>query len=217
MEQATTVQQETTLEAPSFRDLWAGGVNPYGVPYKKLGMWLFIVSDSLTFAAAIFCYAYTRFDSPVWPRPFTMSSILLSTIMTFCLLTSSLTMVLAVHDSANGERGRTVGWLLATMACGIAFMVLHGFEWRHLIHEGMTLKANPWGTPMFGGTFFTLTGLHMFHVLSGVCYLGAIAAGFGTSKFKAEDVEVSGLYWHFVDLVWMFIFPLVYLMSVTVK
>jgi cytochrome c oxidase subunit 3 len=79
----------------------------------------------------------------------------------------------------------------------------------------MTFRANPWGNPMFGGTFFTLTGLHMFHVLTGVCYLGVIAWRSAGAKFKAEDVEVSGLYWHFVDLVWMFIFPLVYLMSVT--
>jgi len=215
VDQATTMEQAVASRPERLADLWSGGVNPYGVPYKKVGMWLFILSDSLTFGAAIFCYAYVRFSSAHWPRPFPMSSILVSTLMTFCLLSSSLTMVLAVHHSAHGERGRTIRWLLATMAGGIAFMVLHAFEWRHLIHEGMTFRANPWGTPMFGGTFFTLTGLHMFHVLSGVCYLGIIALRTAGPKFKAEDVEVSGLYWHFVDLVWMFIFPLVYLMSVT--
>jgi cytochrome c oxidase subunit 3 len=82
-----------------------------------------------------------------------------------------------------------------------------------LIHEGVTPFDNPWGVPLFGATFFTLTGLHMTHVTLGVIYLGVIAWGFGGGRFNAEDVEVSGLYWHFVDLVWMFIFPLVYLMS----
>ena len=208
----------TTRLAPAPRGpagLWDGGVNPFGVPYKKVGMWLFILSDSLTFGAAVFCYAYVRFSSAQWPRPFNMSSILVSSVMTFCLLSSSLTMVLAVHHSARGDRKKTVRWILATMAGGIAFMVLHALEWRHLVGEGMTFRANPWGNPMFGGTFFTLTGLHMFHVLTGVCYLGVIAWRSAGAKFKAEDVEVSGLYWHFVDLVWMFIFPLVYLMSVT--
>jgi cytochrome c oxidase subunit 3 len=198
--------------------LWGGGVNPYGVVYKKLGMWLFILSDSLTFSALLFTYTYLRLSSPNWPRPFHFSpSIVFSTVMTFCLLSSSLTMVLAVDASARGDRGRTVRWLLATMAGGTAFMVLHAIEWSNLIHEGMTLTGNPWGDRMFGGTFFTLTGLHMFHVFTGVGYLGVVAGGFGGGRFKAEDVEVCGLYWHFVDLVWMFIFPMVYLMSVAVE
>ena len=214
-----SVEATTTRVASApggLASLWEGGVNPYGIPYKKMGKWLFILSDSLTFGAAIFCYAYLRFSSSDWPKPFTMSSILVSTLMTFCLLSSSLTMVLAVHHSAHGDRGKTIRWLLATMAGGAAFMILHAFEWRHLVHEGMTFRANPWGNPMFGGTFFTLTGLHMFHVFTGLCYLGVIAFRTAGKKFDPMDVEVSGLYWHFVDLVWMFIFPLVYLLSVTV-
>ena len=208
---------QATMEAKGLR-LWGGGVNPYGVVYKKLGMWLFILSDSLTFSALLFAYSYLRMSSPNWPTPFHMwPSVAVSTLMTFCLLSSSLTMVLAVHGAQHGDRRKVVGWLLATIAGGVAFMLLHANEWRELIHEGMTLKGNPWGDGMFGGTFFTLTGLHMFHVFSGVGYLGVIAWGFGTGRFKSEDVEVSGLYWHFVDLVWMFIFPLVYLMSVRME
>ena len=108
-------------------------------------------------------------------------------------------------------------WLLRDHAGGTAFVVLHVNEWMDLIrHEHVTPFANPWGVPLFGGTFFTLTGLHMTHVISGVIYLGVITAAVGRGKFKAEHVEVSGLYWHFVDLVWMFIFPLVYLMSAKV-
>jgi len=195
--------------------LWGGGVNPYGVVYKKLGMWLFIVSDSLTFGALLFAYSYLRMSSPAWPTPFHLwPSIAFSSLMTFCLLSSSLTMVLAVHHSRHGDRAKVVPWLLATMVGGTTFMVLHAMEWMNLIREGMTLKTNPWGDAMFGGTFFTITGLHMFHVFTGVAYLGVIAVGFGRKKFNADDVEVVGLYWHFVDLVWMFVFPLVYLMSV---
>jgi len=96
---------------------------------------------------------------------------------------------------------------------GILFDILHIREWLGLIHEGVRLFQNPWGSPLFGASFFSLTGLHMTHVTLGVIYLGIVATGFGRKKFSAIDVEVSGLYWHFVDLVWMFIFPLVYLIS----
>jgi cytochrome c oxidase subunit 3 len=90
-------------------------------------------------------------------------------------------------------------------------------EWLKLINvEHVTPLNNPWGVPLFGGTFFALTGLHMTHVIIGLIYLAIIAQGVARGKFEAEDVEVSGLYWHFVDLVWMFIFPLVYLMSARV-
>jgi cytochrome c oxidase subunit 3 len=85
----------------------------------------------------------------------------------------------------------------------------------HLITvEGFTPWSNPEGSPLFGATFFGITGMHMTHVLIGVIYLGTVAIGFGRGKFSAEDVEVNGLYWHFVDLVWMFVFPMIYLMSV---
>ena len=197
---------------------WGGGVSPYGINNKKLGMWLFILSDSLTFAAALFCYSYVRFSSESWPTPFEFfPSIVVSTVMTFVLLSSSLTMVLAVHHASKGNRQKAVRWLLATMFFGLAFVVLHANEWRELFHQGMSLTANPWGDPLFGGTFYTITGLHMFHVLSGVIYLGIIAFRFGRGKVDAVDVEVSGLYWHFVDLVWMFVFPMLYLMSVNMS
>jgi cytochrome c oxidase subunit 3 len=179
-------------------------------------MWLFLASDSLTFAALIFGYAYLRNASHDWPRPFEFyPSILVSTAMTFCLLTSSLTMVLAVHHSQHGDSRKVVRWLVATMVGGLAFLILHANEWRELIHHGMTTRGNPWGDPMFGATFFTMTGLHMFHVLTGVLYLAYVAVNHSRGKTEADSVEVCGLYWHFVDLVWMFIFPLVYLMSVS--
>jgi cytochrome c oxidase subunit III len=196
--------------------LWQGGVAPFATGSKKLGMWLFLVSDMLTFSALLVCYTYLRVANPNWPAPFDFSpAILYATLMTVVLLSSSLTMVLGVKAMAAGRRGTTVKWLGATMAGGVLFVVLHLREWVHLIRvEGVTPFGNPWGEPLFGATFFGLTGLHMAHVTAGVIYLAVVAAGAGRGRFTPEDVEVSGLYWHFVDLVWMFIFPLVYLLSV---
>jgi cytochrome c oxidase subunit III len=200
--------------AQSRESVWSGGVSPYAVLPKKLGMWLFIVSDAITFSCLIIAYSYVRMASQNWPRPFPFwPSIVNATVMTVVLLTSSITVVMAVRASKVGLRGRAAWWLMATMLGGILFDVLHIHEWLGLIGEGVRLFNNPWGTPLFGGTFFTLTGLHMLHVTIGVVYLGVIAWGFKRSKFTADDVEISGLYWHFVDLVWMFLFPLVYLLS----
>jgi len=198
--------------------VWEGGQSPYATNSKKFGMWLFLISDSLTFSAMLFAYTYSRITNPDWPKPFDFSpAIIFSTIMTFCLLSSSLTMVLAVHAMNHGDRKGTVKWILATMVGGGAFVVLHMSEWLKLINvEHVTPLSNPWGVPLFGGTFFALTGLHMTHVICGLIYLAIVGQGVARGKFKAEDVEVSGLYWHFVDLVWMFIFPLVYLMSARV-
>ena len=177
-------------------------------------MWLFILSDSLTFSALLMSYSYLRMANPGWPTPFPLwPSIAMASVMTFCLLSSSLTMVLAVAAGHQGRRKDAAFWLFWTMAGGIAFIVLHLNEWRGLIHEGVTPFKNPWGVPLFGATFFSLTGLHMLHVTIGVIYLCIMALAFRAGRFSSVDVEVSGLYWHFVDLVWMFIFPLVYLMS----
>ena len=198
---------------------WNGGVAPFAMPSKKLGMWLFIVSDAITFAAMLIAYSYVRVASAEWPKPFHFSpSILVSSVMTFCLLTSSITMVMAVAAAKKGNIGSTMKWLGGTMAGGIAFLVLHANEWRTLIEEGLRPTSNAWGnTPLFGATFFALTGLHMTHVTIGVIMLLVLALGFKKGRYPADYVEIGGLYWHFVDLVWMFIFPLVYLMSVAVE
>jgi len=201
---------------PLAAEEWSGGVSPYAVGHKKLGMWLFILSDSMTFAALLIGYSYVRVANTKWPTPFHIwPSIVLATVMTVVLLSSSLTMVMGVAAAKRGDRKGVVRYILLTMLGGLAFIVLHLNEWMDLIHEGVRLWSNPWGIPLFGATFFTLTGLHMTHVATGVIYLGVIAGGVARGKFSDEDVEVSGLYWHFVDLVWMFIFPLVYLLSVT--
>jgi cytochrome c oxidase subunit III len=209
------------VSAPEFEGIletpWYGGGSPFAVNSKKLGMWLFIVSDTLTFSALLISYAYVRLFTPDWPRPFEMwPGIGKSSLMTLILLSSSLTMVLAVSAANNGQVKRAVELLLATMACGLAFVGIHITEWMTLIREGVTPWTNPWNpaAPLFGGAFFGLTGLHMLHVTIGVGYLGVISWGYGKGKWTAEHVEVSGLYWHFVDLVWMFIFPMLYLLSV---
>jgi cytochrome c oxidase subunit III len=244
----------------------------FGTYSKKIGMWLFLLSDSLTFGALLYAYTYGRISlGDAWPKPFHSESIVNATIMTAFLLTSSPTMVLAVRASVDRNAKAQTLWLLATMACGIGFIVLHGREWTKLIAEGLTLPLFPAvpgheassefanvskTVPLFGSTFFTLTGMHMLHVTLGVVYLGVVAlrrkfipillvlwliAWLATPAYSpfhygahvlliaaivisiilwlkpkvydSSDVEVAGLYWHFVDLVWMFIFPLVYLMS----
>ena len=243
----------------------------FGTYSKKIGMWLFLLSDSLTFGALLYAYSYGRISTPNWPTPFHSESIVNATVMTAFLLTSSLTMVLAVRASVHRDSKAQTLWLIATMLCGIGFIVLHGREWSNLISRGLSLSmfsavpgsvADPEfvnvsnTVPQFASTFFTLTGMHMLHVTLGVVYLGVIAlrrkfipillvlwlvAWLATPAYSpfhygahvlliaaivcgiilwlkpkvydSSDVEVAGLYWHFVDLVWMFIFPLVYLMS----
>lgn len=201
---------------------WDGGALPYHIGHKKLGMWLFIVSDALTFSALLIGYSYVRLASNEWPTPFKFSpSITFSTVMTLCLLSSSFTMVMAVAASARRDKRAARRWIGGTMLGGLAFLVLHLYEWHHLIsEEGLKpfslpkewLERWPQASPLFGATFFAITGLHMFHVFTGVCYLGIVALRI--RKATHEDVEISGLYWHFVDLVWMFVFPLIYIMSV---
>lgn len=199
---------------------WGGGVHPYRVGHRKLGMWLFIMSDTLTFGALLVAYSYARVASVTWPTPFSFfPSIVFSSVMTLVLLSSSLTMVFAVSAAKRRKRGAARKWILATMVLGLTFIVLHMMEWNHLIGEGLApfglpeewKTAWPGASPLFGSTFFGITGLHMFHVLTGVIYLGVVAARI---KKLNDDVEVVGLYWHFVDLVWMFVFPLIYLLSV---
>ncbi|HEY0004431.1 MAG TPA: cytochrome c oxidase subunit 3 [Pyrinomonadaceae bacterium] len=202
---------------------WGGGALPYRVGHKKLGMWLFILSDTMTFSALLIGYAYVR-TSNVWPTPFPFfPSIIFSSVMTLCLLSSSLTMVMAVRASSKGDKKGVRNWIFGTILFGAAFLVLHLIEWKHLIDEGLRPFGLPeewrhrWpgATELFGSTFFAITGLHMFHVLTGAIYLLVIALR--VNRLKHEDVEISGLYWHFVDLVWMFVFPMIYLLSVDFK
>lgn len=188
--------------------------SPYSMDKKKLGMWVFIVSDACTFAAFLFAYGYMRIGAPVWGTPFGFSSIANGMLMTAILLASSLTMLAAVRAAQNGARASAGTWLGVTMLLGTVFAVLHLREWFKLIAEGWRLFYNPTGgAAQFGATFFTVTGLHLTHVVTGVIALAFIARGYSKGRYDESHVETAGLYWHFVDLVWMFVFPLMYLMN----
>src|SRR2546425_6934250 len=152
---------------------------------KKLVMWLFIISDSLTFSVLLLSYSYLRLANADWPRPFPFSpSIVFSTIMTVVLLFSSLTMVMAVAAAARGRRGTAVKWILGTMAGGAAFIGLHLTEWMHLIEAGPRPGANPWGSPLFGAVFFGVTGSPMTHGAAGVCSSSLRADRPGPAKIE---------------------------------
>jgi len=189
--------------------------SPFGIQSKKLVMWLFIIADAATFGALLFGYGYLRAGSPNWSRPFDFTpTILNGMVMTAILLTSSLTMLMAVAAAQAGRRPVAVRWIAATALLGVAFAGLHLREWFKMFAEGWSLSANPLGgSAMFGGSFFSITGLHLLHVTVGVVALTVMAVGFGRGRWTAAHVETTGLYWHFVDLVWMFVFPLVYLMN----
>jgi cytochrome c oxidase subunit 3 len=190
--------------------------SPYGIQSKKLAMWLFIVADAATFGAILFAYGYLRLANPDWTKPFAFSpTIVNGSVMTVVLLTSSLTMVAAVAAAQSGRTSAAVRWLGATILLGVAFAALHLREWLAMIAEGWRLFRNPMGgSPLFGATFFGITGLHLLHVLCGVVVIAVITLGFRRGRFDGGHVETTALYWHFVDLVWMFVFPLVYLMNV---
>ncbi len=189
--------------------------SPYGIQSKKLAMWLFIISDSATFGAMLFAYGYTRVGSPNWVAPFEFSpTIVNAMVMTLVLLISSLTMLAAVRAARAGQKASANKWLAFTMILGTIFAVLHLREWSKMFSEGWGLFTNPTGGAVqFGAAFFSVTGLHVLHVISGVVALLVITLGFNRGRLDANHVETAGLYWHFVDVVWMFVFPLMYLLN----
>ena len=183
----------------------------FSVPAKKMAMWLFIIADTATFAGCLVAYGFLRNATPDWPRPF--HSITNVVLMTFILVTSSLTMLLAIDAAKAGEKAKALQWTMITAGAGVLFALLHIREWLGLIGEGMTLLKNPWGTGLFGAAFFSITGLHLLHVTGGVIALVAVGIRYNGGRYNADDLEITGLYWHFVDLVWMFVVPLVYLLN----
>lgn len=183
----------------------------FSVSAKKMAMWLFIIADSATFAGCLVAYGFIRNATPDWPRPF--HSITNVALMTFILLTSSLTMLIGVRSAQKDDKAGAFRWTMITAVLGILFAILHIREWMGMIAEGANLFHNPWGTPLFGSVFFSITGLHLLHVTGGVVALIAVAIRYNGGRYGSDDLEVTGLYWHFVDLVWMFVVPLVYLLN----
>jgi cytochrome c oxidase subunit III len=189
--------------------------SPMGIPSHKLAMWMFIMADGATFGAVLFAYGFLRVGTPDWTKPFALwPSIANGCLMTVILLSSSLTMLGAGRAARAGRTDRTLRWAGATMFLGVLFAVLHLREWRAMLREGWGLHSNPLGgSALVGSTFFGITGLHLLHVVSGVIAIGVVAWRFRRGRLEAGHIETVGLYWHFVDLVWMFVFPLVYLLN----
>ena len=193
-----------------------GAVEPAESPltpesWGKLGMWIFLAGDAVGFGTLLAGYGAMRATSGDWPVPFDVLGINLTAAMTFLLICSSVTMVKALEWLGKGDRTRARVLLFLTALGGAIFVSLQAYEWSHLIGEGARLGRNPWGDASFGSYFFLLTGFHGTHVLTGVIILTSTAIRLSRSRSTAEGVEMAGLYWHFVDLVWVFIFALFYL------
>jgi heme/copper-type cytochrome/quinol oxidase subunit 3 len=180
-----------------------------GLPNTKLAMWLFLASDCLLFGALISTYVLYRGASVRGPYPNDVFDIPYTSVSSFVLLASSLTMVLALAALQRGDVGRSRVWLLATALLGMTFVGGQVYEFTTFYDEGLTLSSN-----VFGTSFYVLTGFHGTHVTVGILMLltlvsFSIAGRLGPER--AETVELVGLYWHFVDIVWIVIFTVVYL------
>ena len=185
----------------------------FDVGWQKLMLWLFIVTDGLLFSGFLASYAFCRLASDSgWPDQAEVFNMNFITAMTFVLITSSATMATAVHAAAGRRPStRCVRFVFLTALIGLGFLGMQAFEWSHFIHGGARLTENPWGVPGFSSYFFMMTGFHGTHVLLGVLILLITALRSGPDRFDPTKVELAGLYWHFVDLVWVFIFGCFYL------
>ena len=211
------------------KKIWGGGTSPYNVSYGKMMMWFFLISDALTFSAFLVSYGFFRHtyenlwgdaESVFTHFPFMHGDnpLLYVAFMTFVLIMSSVTMVLAVHAGHNMDKKGVVRNMILTIIGGIAFLSCQAWEWNHLFHEGASITHNPFppGNSAFTSLFFTITGFHGFHVFSGVIiniiiYFMTVRGVF-EKRGHYEMIEKVGLYWHFVDLVWVFVFTLFYLL-----
>jgi heme/copper-type cytochrome/quinol oxidase subunit 3 len=158
-----------------------------------------------------------RYGSADWPNPYDHLGIALTAFMTFLLICSSVTMVKGLEAVGDQARGRARLFLALTALGGAMFLSLQAYEWTKLINEGLKVWGNPWGASLFGTTFFIITGFHGLHVTGGVIYLLVMLALVSRAKALGRGriyniVEISGLYWHFVDLVWIMVFTFIYLL-----
>jgi len=243
----------TVAVSPTNDDkLWNGGVEPLKASYGKLMMWFFLLSDAFTFSALLITYGLIRFAHPVWPAgaetfsqtywpipekvfnamPFLHGynlPLVFVGIMTFILIMSSVTMVLAVEAGHRMDKADVQKWLLWTIVGGAAFVGCQAWEWTHFIHGtdegtllangqriyGASLAQNQYGPMLFADLFFFITGFHGTHVLSGVILNFLIFYNTTMDVYQKrghyEMIEKIGLYWHFVDLVWVFVFTFFYL------
>ncbi|CAM3998174.1 heme-copper oxidase subunit III family protein [Roseateles saccharophilus] len=205
---------------------WSSDQRAFHVAWGKLMMWIFLLSDTFIFGSFLTGYMTVRASTTVpWPNPSEVFSLhvggadlplLLIAIMTFVLISSSGTMAMAVNFAYQRNRRKAALLMFATAAFGVAFVSMQAFEWTKLIvQEGVRPWGNPMGAAQFGSSFFMITGFHGLHVSAGVIYLSVVATrllrGFYEQRGNYQIVEIAGLYWHFVDLVWVFIFAVFYL------
>ena len=205
---------------------WAADVAVFrGVPWGKAMMWIFLLSDTFIFTCFLTSYMTVRMTSPeAWPNPsevFALEAfgtpvpLLLIAIMTFILISSSGTMAMAVNMGYRRKRRAAALLMIVTAMFGASFVGMQAFEWSKLIlDEGVRPWTNLMGAPQFGACFFMITGFHGLHVSAGVAYLGIVATRVWRGRYEEKGydiVEITGLYWHFVDLVWVFIFAFFYL------
>jgi len=205
---------------------WSSDVQTFKVRWSKAMMWIFLLSDTFIFGSFLSSYMAVRLTTTVpWPDTSTVFALhvggtevplLLIAIMTFILISSSGTMAMGVTAAYKKQRVKTGVLILLTALGGLAFVGMQAFEWTKLItEEGIRPWGNEYGAHQFGGFFFMITGFHGLHVSIGVIYLSTIAARVFSGRYDRLDdyqiVEVAGLYWHFVDLVWIFIFAFFYL------
>ena len=204
---------------------FASDKQAFVVPWGKAMMWIFLLSDTFIFSCFLTGYMHVRMSTTVpWPNPSEVFALtifgnhiplILIAIMTFVLITSSGTMAMAVNFGYRRNRGKTTALMLMTAGFGAVFVGMQAFEWTKLIlDEGVRPWANPMGAAQFGSCFFMITGFHGLHVSAGVIYLVIVALKVWRGDYEQkgyEIVEITGLYWHFVDLVWVFIFAFFYL------
>jgi cytochrome c oxidase subunit 3 len=225
---------------------WAGGRSPFSVEYGKIMMWFFLLSDAFTFSSLLISYGALRFSSAAWPAPDIVfkafpyvsenAPLVFVGLMTFILIMSSVTMVLAVEAGHRGAKNEVVKWMLWTILGGLMFLSCQALEWTHLHSEGFWWGSVPpldklkeFFSPdshanavvmttyghQFANLFFTITGFHGFHVFSGVVINIIITINVLKGTYEKRGsylmVEKIGLYWHFVDLVWVFVFTFFYL------
>ena len=221
----------STVAAPPTK-LWGGGRSPFNVEYGKVMMWYFLMSDAFTFGAFLISYGTTRFATNGWPDPNRVFNafpglggnlpLMFVSLMTFILIISSVTMVLAVQAGHNMDKRKVVINLILTIIGGLAFLSCQAWEWTHMHHEGAWWGSNPFpnangsvATTNFTNFFFTITGFHGFHVFSGVIINIVMLIMTLSNVFEKRGhylmIEKAGLYWHFVDLVWVFVFTCFYL------
>jgi heme/copper-type cytochrome/quinol oxidase subunit 3 len=177
-------------------------------------MWIFLVGDAMSFGTLLAGYGGIRYGSADWPKPYEVLGIWLTAGMTFLLIVSSVWMVKGLAAIQRDDLAAFRKFIGLTVLGGAVFLACQAYEWTHLIHEGLGFTSNPHGASLFGTTFFIITGFHGMHVTAGVIYLLCILLRGMSGAYSSTNynpVEIAGLYWHFVDLVWIMVFTFVYL------